>query len=175
MSYLLDMNRWMKMNRYEVFKRKLLIWNLCMVTSIFLVCAFAAYIMNSQGITFTDVWAVKYEYMDSKSSCDGIDLFFLNNNSSFRDDVRYLKDYMSAYYDKQSILETESSRDKILSFYDVLNHTAGVDCEDLSFMVMCIAKRYNETCEYYMFTGTHNYYSHRGVTCNYSGHWQEVI
>lgn len=43
-----------------------------------------------------------------------------------------------------------------------------IDCEDVSFMIDCLAKEYNISCEYYTYLAVNNPH-HRGIYCNVSG------
>jgi hypothetical protein len=113
-----------------------------------------------------------YNQLGDKTNCTGIEKFY--TNTSFRDDSAKVKESYFQNYFMSNRSETTYSLGRLLNFNDLLNKTQGVDCEDLSFMFMCLAKEYNETCEYYTVVATSNYKSHRGIQC-LNGHiWQEV-
>jgi len=114
---------------------------------------------------------LKYDKLSEEASCDGVEMYF--TNESFWRDTSSLKMTISNNCYKNSN-ETDYSYSKILGFYDTLgNCTSGIDCEDISFMIMCLAEKYNETCEYYTQIG-YNTESHRGVKCKKSYGWGDV-
>lgn len=114
---------------------------------------------------------LKYDKLSEEASCDGVEIYF--TNESFDRDVMSLKMTISNNcYGNHN--ETNYSFSRILSFHDTLgNCTPGIDCEDISFMIMCLAEEYNETCEYYTYSG-YNFDSHRGVKCKKSYGWRDV-
>lgn len=112
----------------------------------------------------------KYNKLSLDMTCDGVELFY--TGKSFSANVFDLKKNVSRMVN--STKETKYSNDKVLGFNDLLNSTEGIDCEDVSFMVMCLAEKYNETCEYYTYVGA-NIQSHRGVKCFQYGEWYQIF
>lgn len=107
------------------------------------------------------------------SSCEGIEDFY--TGMSFGFDVEILQNRI------QRCREITGNRvnDTFISEYIILYSPKDlkncgdkrIDCEDASFFIGCLAKKYNITCEYISYWGV-NIPSHVGVQCLINKEWE---
>ena len=129
----------------------------------------------------TDIEKAEFKLglMESFSTCRGLESFYIeynnsvwqsNQNLTFLIAVNDTLSYYNIYYNQtQRSNETFISRLKFRNFNDILNNVKGVDCEDISHMINCLAKAYNIKCDYYIYYGTKNIGGHRGIFCKVDG------
>lgn len=104
----------------------------------------------------------------------------LSNNTPCGNVSKYITgSFMSDVYEIRSLAwdckNNVSDKEHVLYNVDYLGNCSGVhiDCEDASFMIDCIAREYNISCEYYTYFGI-NTPNHRGINCNVSGVIKEL-
>lgn len=109
-----------------------------------------------------------------KASCEGIDYFF--SNISFYYDTNIMNRYYRNCYNSTETFVEDYFRilpPRVLYQCKV----KGYDCEDYAFAIMCIAEKYNITCEPTMESRLSRIYGtryHAGVECKINGEWETI-
>lgn len=108
---------------------------------------------------------IMYQIQSDLSSCQGIENY---TDSGFQEDVAKLKRDAEQCSNSN---ETKLSIYKLYTPYDIYMcsklNTQGIDCEDISHAIKCLADKYNIYCEYYSITAV-NAAWHQGIKCNVS-------
>lgn len=140
-------------------KQKLLVW-----------AFFAMCLLFFVSVLFNPITLTYLATAESKiSSCDGIDYYF--SNSSFWVD----KDEVIMRGNQCNGDETLFSQFLWYKPSDMRNCTTeGIDCEDISHFLMCLARKYNKTCRIYV-TMSYPKPGHQGIDCYSNGGWREVF
>jgi hypothetical protein len=103
------------------------------------------------------------------SSCEGIEYYYTGEN--FKYDVQDLIFKANdCYYPIEQKWNARWFPPKALKNCTGIE---GIDCEDISHMVMCLADLYNISCNYYITLSTYEG-GHQGINCNVDGYLWEV-
>ena len=101
------------------------------------------------------------------SSCDGIQKYY--TDTKFTMDVDELIFKGNSCYKNMD----EKRLKKLYAPKDLENCSGKIiDCEDISHMIMCLAKEYNQTCKYYVEMSTFDR-GHLGIICLIENKWSK--
>jgi len=123
-------------------------------------------IAASSPLTQKTVFSVRAHY----ASCEGISQF---HTGIFTDDYKNLLDTANECYNST---ETVHSQIKLYTPKDLTNCPTGIDCEDISHMINCLAAEYDIECFYYVQL-TYPGPSHVGIKCDVGApgdEWREL-
>lgn len=102
--------------------------------------------------------------------CDGIDLFYTGHGFAF-DEYNMHSLYKQCYRNDDNLL---SELTHLYNPIDSLNCSGkAIDCEDYSYMVNCLANKYDIECRYYIESRSGSI-MHAGSECFIDNEWIEV-
>lgn len=133
----------------------------------------SAYLQGLEGKT--DEY-VKEKYnsqieQESKLNCEGIEYYYTGD---FWGDYYYLKRIYNLKYN------ATNNGDFLKEPKELLNkdYHGDFDCEDFSYIVKCLSKIYNKSCEYYIYveySGLEKEVNrHLGIECDVNGFWENL-
>jgi len=108
-----------------------------------------------------------YNKLSENTSCGNISKYI--SGEGFVQDVFELK------YKAESCYQSENGTTTQLYNVDYLENCSEypIDCEDISFMVDCLAREYDIECEYYTSLTVGSSGNHRGIECNARGEFKK--